>query len=121
MMMNRPPLGIGALIFLCSVTILGQPSLSGKWEGTTGQGRRVSLELKSDGQQLTGTLTMDQQSGAISGGRVTGKTFSFKATVGERTSAFTGELKDDGIELTPQGAKNPVTLKKVAAPSRKRQ
>jgi hypothetical protein len=94
-----------------SVLVSGQSSLSGKWHGTTGQGRQVSLEVKAEGEQLTGTLTVDQQSADISDGTVAGKTFSFKATIGDRRGAFTGELIGDEIELTLQGA-NTVTLKK---------
>ena len=88
-------------------------SISGTWEGTTGQGRQVSLLLKADGSALTGWLTLDTQSGAVKDGRIEKSTVSFAAVIAGRTLAFTGEFAGDEMTLRLEGARNPVTLKRV--------
>ena len=88
-------------------------SISGTWEGTTGQGRQVSLLLKADGSALTGWLTLDEQSGAVKDGRIEKSTVTFAAVIAGRTLTFTGEVAGDEMTLRLEGAQNPVTLKRV--------
>jgi hypothetical protein len=111
--MNKLSAVVACLAITSSVFVHGQTALTGEWQGTTGQGREVRLDLKATKQQLTGTLTIDQQPADISDGKIAEKTFSFTAPMGGRAVTFTGELVGDDIELIPQGARNSVTLKRV--------
>jgi hypothetical protein len=88
-------------------------SAAGRWRGTTGQGRQVTLDLRARGATLTGTLTLDEQSAAIADGMVEKRTITFKAAVDGRTVTFTGEVGGEGITLSMEGARNPVTLIRV--------
>jgi hypothetical protein len=88
-------------------------SISGTWEGTTGQGRQVSLLLKAEGSALTGWLALDQQSGALKDGKIEQSAVTFSAVVGGRTLTFSGEVAGDAMTLRLEGAQNPVTLKRV--------
>jgi hypothetical protein len=88
-------------------------SVSGTWEGMTGQGRQVSLLLKADGSALTGWLTLDTQSGAVKNGRIEKSTVMFAAVISGQTLTFTGEVAGDEMTLRLEGAQNPVTLKRV--------
>ena len=88
-------------------------SVSGTWEGMTGQGRQVSLLLKADGSALTGWLTLDRQSGAVKDGKIEKSAMMFAVDFAGRTLAFTGEVAGDEMTLRLEGARNPVTLKRV--------
>jgi hypothetical protein len=88
-------------------------SVSSTWEGTTGQGRPVSLVLKADGPAVTGRLTLDQQSGAVKDGRIEKGTVTFAAVIAGRTLTFAGEPAGGEMTLRLEGAGNPVTLKRV--------
>jgi hypothetical protein len=101
------------LVCAACVVLHAQAGLTGKWEGTTGTGRRVVLDVRVKGKQLTGTFTLGQQSADITEGKVEGKTFSFKATMDDRAVAFDGRLDGEQVELTPQAAARPVTLKRA--------
>jgi len=105
-----------AVVCAAGIVIHGQTELNGQWKGTTAQGRQVALDLKVNGQELTGSLRLDQQSPAdISEGKIEGKAFSFTVTFGGRTVAFAGELAGDELALTQNGTTNPnpVMLKRV--------
>jgi hypothetical protein len=88
-------------------------SVAGKWQGTTGQGRQVTLELQADRSAVTGTLVVDDQSSAITDGKIERTTLSFKATLGGRTLTFAAEVAGDELTLAMEGAQNPVTLKRT--------
>ena len=88
-------------------------SVSATWEGTTGQGRQVSLLLKADGSALTGWLTLDDQSGPVKDGKIEKSTVAFAAVIAGRTLTFTGEVVSDEMALRLEGAQYPVTLKRV--------
>lgn len=88
-------------------------SISGTWEGMTGQGRQVSLLLKAEGSALTGWLTLDRQSGPVKGGKIEKSAVMFAAVLGGQTLTFTGEVAGDEMTLRLEGAQNPVTLKRV--------
>lgn len=94
------------------VVLHAQAGLTGKWQGTTPSKRQIVLDVKANGQQLTGRLTLDQQSADITEGKVEEKTFSFTATIDGRTLTFTGRLVGEDVELTPQGVQ-PVILKRA--------
>ena len=103
---------VGVLCVAC-VVVHAQSGLTGKWQGTTASGRPVVLDAKVRGQQLTGRITVGQQSAAMTDGKVEQNTFSFKATMEERTATFSGRLVGDHVELTVQGVSSPLTLKRV--------
>ena len=86
---------------------------SSTWEGTTGQGRPVSLLLKADGPAVTGWLTLDEQSGTVKDGRIEQGTVTFGAAIAGRTLTFTGEAAGSEMTLRLEGARNPVTLRRV--------
>ena len=97
----------------CVVVIHAQAGLTGKWQGTTASGRPVVLDLKVNGHELTGKLTVGEQSAAITEGKADEKTFSFKATIEGRTVTCDGRLIEEGVELTVQDVADPLILKRV--------
>jgi hypothetical protein len=111
--MNRFHFTVVSVLCAACVVIHAQSGLTGKWQGTTASGRQVVLELKVNGQELTGRLTLAQQSADISEGKVEEKTFSFKATMEGRTVTFTGRLVGEGVEFTVPGVADPLILKRV--------
>ena len=111
--MNRFHSLVVALVCAAWVAVQAQAGLAGKWQGATASGRPVALDLKVSGQKLTGTLTLAQRSADITEGKVEEKTFSFKTTIEDRTSTFTGRLVGDEVELTVEGVASPLTLKRV--------
>jgi hypothetical protein len=111
--MNRFQFIVATLVCAACVGIHAQAGLAGKWEGTTESGRPVVLDMKVKGRQLTGTITVGKQSADITDGKVEEKTFSFKATVEDRTPTFNGRLTGEVVELTVEGVASPLTLKRV--------
>ena len=92
----------------------GEAELTGKWQGTTPSGRRLMLDLKVDGQQLSGHLSLGEQTAEIIQGEVEGQTFSMTAGALEgRAIVADGRLVGEDIELTVQGVASPLTLKRV--------
>jgi hypothetical protein len=103
----------GILCAACVLVAHAQAGFAGKWQGETGSGRQVVLELNVKGQQLTGTFTLAQQTAEITDGRVADKTFSFKTTVEGRSPLMSGELVGEQVKLTVEGVPNPVMLTRV--------
>jgi hypothetical protein len=86
-------------------------SVAGKWTGEQ-QGRGgtqpVTLDVKTEGSTLTGTLTTGENSVTIQDGMVMdGGKVMFKTTQSRNgndvTISFTGEMKGDELTLTRQG------------------
>jgi hypothetical protein len=86
-------------------------SVAGKWTGEQ-QGRGgtqpVTLDLKADGNKLTGTMTTGENSTAIQEGMLMdGGKVMFKTTQSrngnEVTISFNGEMKGDELTLTREG------------------
>ena len=91
-----------------------QDEFSGTWQGETGSGRPVVLELKVAGKQLTGRLTLAQQTAEITEGKVEGKTFSLTTgPLDGRNVACTGRRVGEEIELTVKGVGSPLMLKRA--------
>lgn len=89
-------------------------NLTGTWQAPTANGRPLVLELKVNGQDLSGKLTLAQQPVDITEGKVDGQTFSFKAGVLEgRAIVAKGRVVGEDLELTVEGVKAPLTLKRV--------
>lgn len=106
-----------ALVLACAVMAAAQSTLTGKWQGDTDGGAALVLDVTVKGETLTGTLTRNDQSSPLSDGKVTKNTFTFKATLNERTDTFSGELKGDEIHiwLDRQGPSKAVVLTRVKA------
>jgi hypothetical protein len=98
------------LLFAASVCVDAQSGIAGRWQGETGNGRKVVLDLNVKGQQLTGTFTLGQQTVDITEGRVTDKAFSCKITIEGRSPTVSGELVGEQVKLTVEGVRDPLML-----------
>ena len=103
------------LAILWSVVVVGQAALIGTWEGETGQGRLIALEVKAEKDTLTGGLSVDGRTALFKDGKMTGKTtFTFMASLDGATRTFMGELVGDELRLTFEGARAPAILRRPA-------
>jgi opacity protein-like surface antigen len=106
----------GATIALALAAVVhAQAAVTGKWEGETKNGTPIVLDLKATKTELSGTLIRDGQPITITDGKVSKNTITFKATLGEQTEAFTGEVAGDelAVWLDRQGRENAAILKRV--------
>jgi len=94
-----------ASILFFAAALAAQTIGTTRWQGTTGSGRAVQLELKLAGSQLTGTLSVD---GSVT--PISDVTFAFKTTIDGQQVTVNGRSFSDGLELLPAGATNPVVL-----------
>jgi hypothetical protein len=93
-----------SLFFLTGAT--AQTPASSRWQGTTANGRSVTLELKMNGSQPIGALTIDGETTPISDVKV-----SFKTRVQGQDMTISGWPVAGGLELLPEGAENSVVLR----------
>jgi hypothetical protein len=109
------PVLIVALVLCAAGALAAQtPSgFAGKWQGETGTGRRVALDLTVKGSQATGNFTLVQQTVAITDAKVDDKTVSFKVALEGRTPMITGERVGEQLKLVVEGVSNPVLLSRV--------
>ena len=108
---------------LIAVTALAaQSTIAGTWQGETGGGASLVLDLAVKDTALTGTLTRDGQSTPISDGKVSKDTFSFKAKLSDQLEGLSGERAGEDLKLwlDRQGPSRAIVLKraKPAAPKR---
>jgi hypothetical protein len=103
------------MALLLTIVAAAQAGLTGKWEGETGAGAPIVLDLTVKGKVLTGTLTRSGLSSPLSEGKVTKSTFTFKATLNGQIEGFSGELTGDRINvwLDRQGSTRAVVLKRA--------
>jgi hypothetical protein len=112
-------LAIAVIVSTCvcaaQAAVQDKDVLSGTWEGETRGGASLVLTLAVKGTALTGTLVRDGQSAALSDGKVTKNTFTFKAALNERLEEFSGEGAGDEIKiwLDRQGASTAIVLRRV--------
>lgn len=87
---------------------------NGKWQGTTVSGHPLVLQLQVDGQRMSGRLTVGKQSANITEGKVAGDKFTLTTGPidGHKVDAK-GRHVGDGIELTIEGVKEPLTLTRM--------
>jgi hypothetical protein len=97
----------------CALAAQAASSFAGKWQGETGTGRRVALDLTVKGSQATGTFTLVQQTVEIMDGKVDDKTLSFKVALEGRTPMIAGEMVGEQLKLVVDGVSNPVLLSRV--------
>jgi hypothetical protein len=95
---------------ILSALAFAQAGAAGKWTGEQqgrGGAQMVTLELKADGNNLTGTMTTGQNAAQISDGKVDGSKISFKTTQNRNGNdvqvTWSGEIKGDELTLTRQG------------------
>ena len=90
-------------------------TLTGKFQGMTPNGAKLTLDLTATDTAVSGTLTRDDEAVKITDGKVKGKAFTFKATVGGQDEAFSGELAGNDIKvwLDRRGPEGAVTLSRV--------
>ncbi len=98
--MKKKILTIATLTLLALPSVVrAQSALTGKWQGKTPNGFQMELELAATEQELTGTFTRNGQSIAITDGKVSKNTFTFKVTMNDQTQGFTGEIDGDQIKV----------------------
>ena len=114
--MNR---GILCTLLVCALAVAAaaQAALDGTWTGETRGGRTVTLTLAVEGTKLTGTLTRDQETTSIAEGKVSGSSFSFKATLGDQQEALSGVLERDDLKvwLDRQGSETAIVLRRSSS------
>jgi hypothetical protein len=98
---------------ICALGAQTSSPFAGKWQGETGAGRRVALDLAVKGAQATGTFTLVQQSVEITEAKVDGKTLSFRVALEGRTPMITGERVGEQLKLVVDGISNPMLLSRV--------
>lgn len=114
--MTKRFLTLVAIALVASAAVArGQAAITGKWRGTTPNGFPLELNLTATRQELTGTLTRDGQSFAITDGKVSKNTFTFKVTMNDTTEGLTGEVDEDQLKvwLDRQGPSVAAVLKRV--------
>ena len=101
-----------AACLLVAAFAAAQGTFTGTWEGTTGGGAAITLDLTVTGTALTGTLTRNDVKVPISDGAVTGKAFTFKAVLNDQAETVAGELEGDQLKawLERQGRESAITL-----------
>lgn len=86
----------------------------GAWQGTTVSGQPLVLELRAQGQRLSGRLTVGKQSASIVNGKIVGDAFALTTgKIDGRAVDASGRHVGDGIEFTIEGAKDPLTLSRA--------
>ena len=76
----------------------------GKWQGTTVSGQALVLEIKMEGQRMTGRLVVGKQSAKITAGKVVGDGFALTtAAIDGQSVGATGRHMGEAIELTIDG------------------
>jgi hypothetical protein len=104
-----------AVTLVCAACVVtsAQTALTGRWQGTTVSGQPIVLDVKENGQQLTGRLTVGGESAEITEGKVEGKTCSFRVVMEGRTLSCDARLVGEELELTVQHVARPLTLKRA--------
>jgi outer membrane receptor protein involved in Fe transport len=72
---------------------------NGTWSGTLGR-FDLTLNLKADGEKLTGTVTTPRGETAISDGRINGNEISFSLSFGPNTMPYKGRVVGDKLYLS---------------------
>jgi hypothetical protein len=109
-LLRHPPSFAGASLAIEDSGI----AWNGRWEGTTVSGHPLVLQLQLEGQRITGRLRVGKQSANIMYGKVVGEAFALTTgPIDGHSVDATGRHVGDTIELTIEGVKQPLTLKRV--------
>lgn len=114
--MTKKILTVTTMILLTLPSVVhAQSPVAGTWRGKTPNGFQLELDLTATDKALTGTLTRDHQPIAITDGKVSNNTFTFRATMNDQKEPFTGEVDGDQIKLwmDRQGPAMAAVLKRV--------
>ena len=111
----QTPAKMIAVLFLTALVSAAQTGIAGKWQGETDGGATIVLDLTVKGAELSGTLTRNGQSTPITEGKVAEKGFRFKATLGEDSATFSGEVAGETLRvwLDRQGPDKAVVFTRV--------
>ena len=100
------------LVLLSSLLAIGAfaADVSGKWmaemPGRGGNTQKVTMDLKADGDKLTGSISNPMGETAISDGKVDGDTITFTVTREMQGNTikmnYTGKVSGDEIKFTVQ-------------------
>jgi hypothetical protein len=107
---------IGAALASTLTTVApAQHVLNGEWQGETRNGSAIVLTLDVKGDGLTGTVSRNGEATAIADGKVSDKTFTFKATLSDQTESVSGEIAGDAVKvwLERQGPESAITLRRA--------
>ncbi len=96
-------LSAALLIALSALPALAA-NVTGTWtsQDKDGDGNLMTLTyvFKQDGTQLTGTVTIPDETANISGGKIDGSKISFSVVFSDNTYTGTGTVHEDGDEIT---------------------
>jgi hypothetical protein len=108
-------IAVAAIVMTFATVVQAQSKLSGTWEGETRGGSSIVLTLVVKEAVLTGTLVRDGRSTALSQGKVTKNTFTFKAMLNDQMEGLSGELVGDEIKiwLDRQGPSSAIVLRRA--------
>jgi len=106
-MRNRLFLSLAAAGFLLAGAAAQAADATGKWvaqvPGRDGQTRETTINLKAEGEKLTGTVSGRQGDTAISEGKIKGDDLSFDVTMSFQGNSvkieYTGKLVGDEIKF----------------------
>ena len=93
---------LAMFLFMCSVLPQAQPRITGMWQAEVEPGIFWTVELKSDGSRLTGTVHDRVDRVEFYDGTVSGNSVVFKVTTlfGQPTITFTGVVTEDQIAFS---------------------
>jgi len=99
---------LAAIIALSCISIAFASDVTGKWvaevPGRDGQTREVVINLKAEGEKLTGTVSGRQGDNQISEGQIKGDELSFTVTQNFRGEdvkvSYKGKVAGDEIKFT---------------------
>jgi hypothetical protein len=92
-----------------SVTIALAAPIDGQWVGKIGDDYALTLNLKSDGDKLTGTIGNADGALPISDGKISGNDFSFNSTYNNTVIPIKGKLEGDKIYISVNFNGNDIT------------
>lgn len=112
---------ITTLVLLCCVIVCYAitSGITGKWAGSvniSGTDYPLTYTLKADSGKVTGTAENPQGEAPITGGKITGDTFTFSVSVSGSDVPHTGKYyaagDSIGMDIDYQGMKLHTTLKR---------
>jgi hypothetical protein len=112
-------LAIATIAIICAAFTLTASQTTGnmwdgKWQGTTVSGQPLVLQLKVQGERVTGKLIVGKQSANITEGKVVGDTFALTTgPIDGYKVGGSGRHLGDAIEFTIEGVKKPLTLTRL--------
>lgn len=99
-------IGISAVfVFALLLACIAADLVTGHWDGTvdTQNGQmKISYDLKTEGDKLTGSLTSENGEIPIYDGKVKGEEISFKITYGDLVIPHTGKVVGDTLKMKIQ-------------------